>query len=483
MNRVFISFFWKFLERIGSQGVQFLVSLVIARMVLPEEYGIVGLTTIFISIANVFIQSGFNSALIQKQKVDDLDYCSVFVFSFFTSILLFVILFIAAPSIAIFYNMGILKLVIRWLSITLVFGSINSIQIAKLTKEFRFKSMFQCSIISTVISGIVGIVLAFKGFGIWALVFQQVSNQILVTGIMFLITDWRPKFKYSSERVNVLFKFGSKILLSNLLNTVYVNLYGLFIGKVYSSAELGYYNRADQFPKVLITNIDGSIQSVLLPVMAEKQGNIDYLREMVRKSITLSSFILCPMMVGLSVCAENIILLVLGPKWISCVPYMQILCFAYMLMPVHTANLQAINAMGRSDIFLKLEIMKKIVGLLCLFISMPFGIMWMLYFKLLDEIIAIIINTFPNRKLLHYSLLSQIVDILPSIFLSIIMGLSVKLIGRLLSTPPALTLLLQIVFGIVVYISLAIIFKVKSIYNIKILLDSMISIKRKKDEL
>ena len=454
------SLIWKLMERTGVQGVQFIVQIILARILSPDDYGIISLITIFIALATVFVQSGFNTALIQKKNVKEEDFSSVLYISIIAATILYFILFISAPSIARFYRIEELKSVLRVISIVLFFGAFNSIQNAIIARTMQFKKLFIVSVLSILISGIVGIILAYLGFGVWALVMQQIVNQISITVILCFVVKWKPKLVFSISRVGDLFSYGWKLLVSSLIDTLYMNLRGLVVGKVYTSQTLAFYNRGEQFPQLIVSNINGSIQSVMLPTLASEQEDRKRVKELVRRSIVTSSFLLFPLMIGLAVVGEPLIKILLTDKWLPCVPFMQIFCLTYALWPIHTANLQAINALGRSDIYLKLEIIKKIVGITILSISIFYGVYAIALGGLVSGIISSFINSYPNLKLLNYSYREQIKDILPSLLLSIIMGIVVY--GILYFNMSAiLTLSIQIIVGAVVYLVLSKLFKLE----------------------
>jgi teichuronic acid exporter len=459
-TQILSSLFWKLMERGGSQGIQFIVQIVMARLLLPEDYGLIALVLIFATIANVFVQSGLNTALIQKKEVDDVDFSSVFYLSFFIACVVYIILFFTAPFIATFYEEPQLVPVFRVLSITLFFGAFNSIQNAVVARNLDFKKLFFSSTGAILISGTVGIYMAYTGFGVWALVGQQISNQLFVTLILWFTVKWRPQLLFSLERVKALFSFGWKLLMSALIDTVYRDLRSLIIGKMYNPAMLGFYNRGQQFPQLLITNINGSIQSVMLPVLSSQQDNRPRVKDMMRRAIVTSSFIIFPMMVGLAVTADPLVKILLTDKWLPCVPFLQIFCASYALWPIHTANLQAINALGRSDIFLKLEIIKKIVGLSILGVTVFYGVYAIALGAVLSGIISTFINAYPNKKLLNYSYVEQWKDIMPSLLLSLVMGAVVYSL-KWLGLSVLLTLIIQVFAGVILYVGLAWIFKLE----------------------
>ena len=353
--------------------------------------------------------------------------------------------------IANFYNDLSLIPIIRVISLTIVISGVKGIQQSYVSRNMLFKRFFYATLGGTVFSAFLGIGLAYAGFGVWSIVAQQLSNTAIDTLILWLTVKWRPKKMFSWKTLKGLLSFGWKMLASALLDTLYGNIRSLVIGKMYSSADLAYYNQGDKFPSVIANNINTSIDSVLLPTMAGVQDDASRVKSMTRRAIKTSTCIMAPLMMGLAFCAEPIVRLVLTDKWLQCVPFLRIFCITYMFYPIHTANLNAIKAMGRSDLFLKLEIAKKIVGMALLLSTMWFGVMAMAYSLLVSSVTSQIINSWPNRKLLKYRYLDQLKDILPGIALAIFMGCCVNLVG-LLHLSNAATLLIQIPMGAVIYI-------------------------------
>ena len=460
-NKSFINnFIWRFAERCGAQLVTFIVSIVLARILTPEDYGVVALATVFTSILQVFVDSGLGTALIQKKNADDLDFSSVFYFNFVVCIVLYIIMFFTAPFISAFYNDSSLTSIVRVASLTIVISGVKGIQQAYVSRNMLFKRFFFATLGGTIFSAFLGIGLAYAGFGVWAIVAQQLSNTAIDTLILWITVKWRPKKMFSIKRLKELLDFGWKLLVSSLFNTVYNNLRNLIIGKYYSSADLAYYNQGDKFPNLIVTNINSSIDSVLLPTLSSAQDEKNRVKSMTRRAIKTSTYIMAPLMMGLAFCATPIVRLILTEKWMPCVPYLQIFCITYMFWPIHTANLNAINAMGRSDYFLKLEIVKKAIGMLLLLSTMHFGVMVMAYSLLVTTVTSMIINSWPNKNLLGYSLKEQIIDIFPGIFLALLMGLAISLV-RLLALPDIVTLAFQIPLGAVIYIGLSYVFKIE----------------------
>ena len=427
---------------------------------MPEDYGTIALVTVFTSILQVFVDSGLGTALIQKKDADDLDFSSVFYFNFVVCLILYAGMFIASPYIALFYNDITLTSVIRVLSLTIVISGVKGIQQAYVSRNMLFKRFFYSTIGGTIFSAFLGIGMAYAGLGVWALVAQQLSNTAIDTIILWITVKWRPRKAFSWKRLRTLLTFGWKLLISALLDTSYNNLRNLIIGKLYSSADLAFYNQGDKFPKVIVTNINTSIDSVLLPTMSSAQDDKERVKQMTRRAIKTSTYVMAPLMMGLAFCAEPIVRIVLTDKWLPCIPFLRIFCITYMFWPVHTANLNAINAMGRSDWFLKLEIIKKIMGMTILLSTMWFGVMAMAYSLLLSSVLSQIINSWPNRILLGYGYLEQVRDFAPGILLAVGMGICVYCIG-FLPLPIVVTLVIQIIVGAAIYIIVSALMKLE----------------------
>jgi len=460
-SKVISSLAWKFFERIGTQGVQFIVSIILARLLLPSDYGAITMITVFIAISNTFIQSGFSTSLIQKQNADDLDFSSVFYASLIIAAMFYIALFFAAPAIANFYEMSIIKDVLRVLALTLFIGAINSVQNAKISKDMKFKKLFISSIGAILFSGTVGVVMAYKGYGVWALVAQQIVNQVMSTIILWFTSGWKPKLMFSFQRLKGLISYGWKILCSGLIDTIYQNSYNLVVGKAFNSETLGLYNKGEQFPKLISVNIDGAIGSVMLPAYAKEQEKKDKVKKMVRRAIVTSSLIIFPMMFGLAAVASSVVEILLTSKWSGCVIFMQIMCLVYALYPINTANLQAIKALGKSNYYLKMEIIKKVIGILALIVTIRFGIVVMVLAQAGVAIISSFINAYPNKKLLDYSYIEQIKDIAPTFLIALFMGIVVYVLN-IININVYLLLSIQIIIGAIIYITLISIFKLES---------------------
>ena len=441
---------WRYSEGILAQFVQLIVSIILARILSPEDYGMVGLIAAFISIPMVLIQSGFTQALIQKKTTDQLDFSSVFYFSLSAAAVLYLILFISAPFVARFYGISKLSSIIRILSLTLFIGAINSVQQSFVSKKKLFQRFFWATLGGTSVSAIVSIMMAYNGYGVWALVSQQITGLLINTIILWFTVKWRPKLIFSISRLKNLFKFSGNIVCSNLINAVYNNLYSLTIGKLYSPAELGFYNRGNQFPCLISENLNKSMESVMFVVMSEHQEDKERVKDMVRRSIVTSTFVIFPAMAGLAVTAEPLILLILQEKWLPCVPFLRYCCFICVLWPIHTTNLQAIKALGQGRVFLRRELIEKVIGTLIFIATIPFGIQSMMLGRCIFSLLALFINTLPNKKLISYSLREQLHDITPSILLSVGMALIVAA-ASFLQIDIKIKLILQFMIGFSIY--------------------------------
>ena len=462
-SKIASGLFWKFGERIIAQVVSFLVSLLLARLLLPEEYGIVALVLVFINIANVFVSNGLGEALVQRKDASEQDFSTMFFCSAGISILLYLILFFGAPSIAKFYDNPELVAVLRVLALQVPLSSVKTIQQAYVQRKMMFRKFFWSTLGGTLLSGIVGIALAFMGYGVWALVAQYLVNSFVDTLILFLTLDWRPHLDFNSKSAKEMMGYGWKLVLSNFINTFYVELKSLLIGKFYTEADLAAYNKGNQFPSLLITNINVSIGSVMFPAMASHGGDAKAVKNLTKKSVSITSYILVPMLAGLIATAEPLIRLLLTDKWLVCVPFLQISCFYWMFQPSQTANVQAIKAMGRSDICLKLEIVKKVIGITLLLITIPINVYAVVITNAIFAGISALLNIIPNGRLIQYGVVEQTKDAMPAVLLAILVFFSASAVRYLeLSSFP--TICIQVAVGAGVYFLASFIFKVKSFY-------------------
>lgn len=461
-KHIFLSnFIWRFAERCGAQMVTFVVSIFLARLIEPEAYGIIALITVFTSILNVFIDSGLGSALIQKKNADDLDFSSVFYANIVFCTILYFGLYACAPYIAAFYDNFSMTSMIRVLGLTLVISGVKNVQTAYVSRTMQFKRFFFATLGGTIGAAFVGIGMAMFGFGVWALIAQSLFNNLVDTIILWIMVGWRPQKRFSLQRLKRLFSFGWKLLAAGLLDTIYNNIRSLIIGRMYTAEDLAYYNRGKSWPSLVVDNVNSSLSSILFPAMSLVQENVVTMKKMTRRAITVCVYVMAPLMMGLCFVIEPLTRVVLTEKWIPSVPFVQIFCITFMFYPIHTANLNVIKALGRSDLFLKLEIAKKIVGVMAILISAPISVMAMGYSLLITEVLGQIINTWPNRKLLNYGYLEQLKDILPGILLAVAMGCCIYPI-QWLGLPDIVTLCIQVPLGAVIYIGGSIIFKLDS---------------------
>ena len=471
--------FWAFAERIGAQLVGFVVSIVLARLLMPEDYGVLAILLVFINLCNVFVDSGFGRSLVQKKDADDLDFSSAFYFGLAVSIVLYAGLYIGAPWIARLYDMEILTPLIRVMGLRLIIASYNSVQKAKVSREMQFRRFFFATLGGTLISAVVGIVLAWMGCGVWALVAQELTNVVIDTVILSLTIRWRPRLMFSLERTKVLFRYGWKVLVASLVDTIYEDFRSLYVGKLYTADDLAYYTRGKQFPHLLVDNVNVSISNVLFPAISSCQGDLEEVKGLTRRAMKTSSFIISPMMFGLAAVAKPLVLLLLTEKWLPCVPFLQILCINCALTPLQTANIQAMYAVGRSDIVLRLNVVKKTFGFLMVLIFARISVLAMAWAGVATGVFCLVVNTYPNRKLLNYGLWEQIRDVVPCWLMSGVMMLLVQAVTLLgLSLIPEL--IVMVLVGAEAYVAQSVLFRVESFtYILDTLKPMLAKLKRK----
>ncbi len=479
-NKIMSNLIWRFAERTGAQMVGFVIGIILARILDPSDYGIVSMITVFTAILQVFVDSGLGNALIQKKDADQVDFSTVFYTNIVFCLIIYTIVFCIAPLVERFYNMPGMCAMMRALGITVLIAGVKNIQQAYVSRHLMFKKFFFATLAGTIGAGVLGIFLAYHGFGAWALICQSLFNLIVDTIILWVTVRWRPIRAFSFERLKGLFSYGWKLLVSHLIDTGYNNLRSLIIGKVYSASDLAFYTKGRTYPNLVVTNINNSIDSVLFPAMAKEQDNRDTLRGLMRRAIKISVFLMAPAMMGLAAVAPTVVRLLLTEKWLPCVPFLRIFCTAYMFQPIHTSNLNAIKAMGRSDMVLKLEIIKKCIGFLTIIVCIKWGVLAMAYSLLVTNVISQIINSSPNKRLLQYGYLQQIRDILPSILLAAGMGLIIQLLPRL-GLPVIPLLALQVAVGAVIYFAGAKLFKIDSLEYTISMAKSFFGGKRKKE--
>ena len=424
--------FWSSIERFSAQGVGFLVMVIMARILTPSDYGLVGELTVFIAISQALVDSGFSQALIRKQDRTETDNSTVFYFNIVVGLVLYLILYACAPLIAKFYGEPILTPMTRLISLSILINSLVVVQRAILTINIDFKTQAKASFTASVLAGIGGIWLAYRGSGVWSIVWYQLMNLCFNAVLLWYFSQWRPRLLYSWKSFRELFGFGSKLAAASVLNSVYNNIYLLVIGKVFKTSDLGYYTRAHQFSDFPSSNLTGVLQRVIYPVLCSITDNKERLKQAYLRFLRIAAFVIFPLMMGLAAVAHPLIVLVLEEKWAFSAVLLQILCFSMMWYPIHAINLNLLQAEGRSDLFLKLEVWKKLLGLTILCITLPFGLVAMCWGMVLNSIIALIINTHYTGKLIGLGLFKQLKDVFPALFYSISMGLVVWLFVQIL---------------------------------------------------
>lgn len=450
----------KFLEQLFTKGTSVIVSIVLARLLDVEDFGIIAILTVFTSLASAIIEGGLSTSLIQMKEVDDRDYSTVFYTSGLLAVLLYAVLFVTAPYIAAAYESPELSLYLRVTGVMLFLTPFNATQLGYVYRNMLFNRLFISSVASSLLSGACGIVLAVLGAGVWALIAQIVSASVTSVLVLFLIIPWKPKLQFSFERLKLHFSYGWKMLISSLIDTLYIDLQALIIGKRYTKDDLAYYNNGDRYPKTLINSLNTAVQSVMLPVFSAEQDDLASLKRIMRKTVSYSSFLLFPVMLGFAAVAENFVLLALTEKWLGCVIYLQLACFAYAVRPINSCNLQAIKAIGRSDIFLKLTLIKKFIGIAVVIITAlcfqtPLAIA---IGVALCAPLELVINIIPNRKLIGYSMREQLADIAFPLLMSLVMFAGVYSLTYL-SLNVWLEVFIQIVAGVMIYAVLTLLFK------------------------
>ena len=456
---------WSFGERITAQLVSTVVTIVLARLLDPTHYGIISIVTVFITFCNVFVTSGMGSALVQKKEVDERDYNTAFLISLTIAIALYIVLFFSAPYIARFYEMPELKWVLRVMALRLPLASVNSIQQAHVQRAMQFKRFFIATLFGTVLSGFVGIALAIKGFGVWALVAQYLTNTTVDTIVLLFVEKWIPKFQFSLEKAKTIYSFGWKVLATDLVYTAEEDIRSLIVGKVFGSADLAFYDQGKKYPSILVNNLNSAINKVMLPAYSRSQDDIENLKKMLRKSIAVGIFVLAPVLIGFAAVSDSFIDVVLTSKWLFCSPYIKIFCFIYLTRPLETACHQALLAIGRSDIVLRIMIAINVVALAAVFIA-TFGfhsVFLIAVGSVISSFVSLGSFMFFSNRLIGYKMKEQFADVCPALMISIVMGAAVYVIG-FIDINKVLLLILQVLVGGAIYIALSKIFKL-SAYN------------------
>lgn len=455
---------FKTLERYFTLAFQLIVQLVIARILSPSDYGIVAMMTVFISVANVFINNGFNMAVIQKKKITSSDFPTALTLNMLIGVFLYIVLYILSPFIAKFYNIPELVKTLRVLALILPIGSIYSIQNAIATRLMQFRGLFICNIIGSVSSGIIGITMALWGLGYWALIGQQLSSIIITACVLTHISSWKPSFGYNSNSAREMFSFGSKLLAASLIHQIYTQLNSLVIGKKYNSADLAFYTKGRMFPSYITTGIDSALQAVSLSVFSKKQDDKEALYVMMTKILQANTFLTIPIIFFLFICADQIVILLLTEKWLPAVPFIRLCCVTYLFNPISSVGGQAIAAVGRSDIRLKLEFVKKPIGIFLLFLFLSKGAVGIAVGAMISELIAFGIAVFVVKRIVGYDVVRFMKSILPALLISLAMGGCVCFIKVIcISQNLFLNLMLESISAVLFYISISFLFKVKGL--------------------
>lgn len=443
---------WKFGERFIAQGVSFVVSLVLARILVPEDYGVVAIINIFITIADVLLSSGLNTALIQKKDADDLDFSTIFYCNLFLGVLLYIVLFIAAPFLAMAYNMPILTNSIRVFSLRLPIASFQSIQVAYVSKRMDFKKFFFSTITGTLVSAVVGIAMALKGFGVWALISQYMTNTVIDTLFLFVTVRWRPSLKFSWDRAKPLIKYGSRVMCTDLIGTLFNNLGDFIVGVKYTSADLAYYTKGKQLPILFKNNISTTLVSVLFPGISQVNDNGERVKNISRKSVRLLTYIIYPIMIGLLALTTPLTIFLYTEKWLPMVPYVMIICVEAIFSIPGTIALQTVKAIGRSDLMLKVEFIKKPILLASILIAIRYGVFAIALTLPVNSFLELLINGILTHKTVGYSVGELIKDSVPALIMSGIMGAGVHLVTLLTFDSLIIELIVGVITGIVLYI-------------------------------
>ena len=442
---------WSMIERFATQGVQFLFGIILARLLSPDDYGIIAMPLVFLAIAQCIIDSGFSTALIRKPELTEDDLSTAFYFNIGIGILCYAVLFFSSPLIADFYHTPILSSLLKVTALAVLFNPLCAVQQAILTRKIDFKTQAIVSLSGAVVSGIVGLYMAYNGFGVWSLVFQQVGGYVMRTILLWVLGKWKPKRKWSWESFHYLWGFGSKLLGSALLDTIYNNIYPIVIGKYFSTNDLGNYTRAQQFSTLPSSNVTGVLQRVTFPVLSSIQNEDERLAKNYRKILKLSAFLIFPLMLMLSAIADPLVRVLLTDKWEGCIILLQIICFSMMWYPIHAINLNLLTVKGRSDLFFRLEIFKKVVGVIIMCITIPNGILWMVSGSVVSSMIALVINTYYTGKIIHVGYFKQMRDLLPIFGVSFAMWLVIH-VSFWLSSNIYTQLFIGVIVGVVFYL-------------------------------
>ena len=460
-HKVLTGVIWQYVQRLGSQAVQFVVSIVLTRLLLPDDFGTIAMLGVFIALSNIFIDSGFGNALIQKKDVDEIDCNSVFYLNIASAFIIYFVIFIAAPLISDFYSMPELTMLLRVLSVQIIFMGFSCVQASLLVRQLKFQYNFYIAIIGNLVSAMVGIGLAYNGCGVWSIVYSQLFSQICYCLGLWIFVGWRPKLIFSFVRLRGLFRYSSKILGGTVISVLYNNIYNIVIGKRFSAIDLGYYNRGQLLPNTAIDTASNSINSVLFPALSRFQNDTLRHKEIIRRAEQIISFIIFIIASLMFVLAPDIIKFLYGEKWLTSVAFMQIVCITLSISPISVLNQSIQTSLGRSDIYLKTMFLSKIVAIIVIFCGALIGLYAMIIAGSIASLITFLITRFYNKKLINYSFKEQLSDIGPSILLSTVAGLITYFV-TLLHLGSLLTIIVGGMIGIISYLILSHLFKVKS---------------------
>jgi len=459
-NSIVGSMIWKMAERLLGQGVSFVVSVVLARLLVPDDYGLVALTTVCMNLANVLIISGFSAALIQKKDADDRDFSTIFYCSQACSILLYIVLYFAAPLVAAFYERVELIRLLRVFALMLPIGVYNNIQNAYIARHMQFRKTFVASVISTVVSGTVGILLAYMGFGAWALVAQSITNTVVNTIVLCFTIPWHPTLTFCADSAKKMMKYGSGVLLADLSGAFFGELRSLIIGRVYTSADLAFYSKGQQLPTLINTNLSNTVMAVMFPALSNESDNLEQIKQMARRSIKVLSFLQIPCMLGLAAVMEPLILLLYTEKWAQTIPYGQVLCLGFSLAVAGILPLQVLKAIGRSDVVLKLEFIKKPVYVLLLVVGVKINVFAVAVTMVIYDLYGLFVNMWQMKKYISYTMKEQFQDIMSALLLGVTMAIIVLLIPAFDNL--IVTLSVKVLAGVAIYVGGAVLFKVET---------------------
>jgi len=465
-------FVWTFAQQFGNQFIGFFVSLILARLLLPSEFGLIGMIAIFVSIGNMLVSSGLTQSLVRSSNIDEDDYSTVFYFNLVSSIIIYFIIFFLAPLVAKFYEQPIITDLLRVYCLTFIISAFAAVQQAKLTREMNFKTQAFISIPSTVTGGVVGVVLAYLGFGVWSLVWSYLTTSVVNTIQLWIYSKWSPLLVFKREKFISHFNFGYKLTLSGLLESIFNNIYLIVIGKYFSVAQVGFYTRAETMKQLPVINISTTLQKVTFPIFSSIQDDDVRLKRIYKQLMEIVIFVIAPVLIFLAILAEPTFRFLFTEKWLPAVPYFQILCITGILYPIHSYNINILNVKGRSDLVLKLEVIKKVVIIITILIAIKFGILALLYGQILTSIVAFIINTHYTGKLIDYNAIEQSKDILPAIGIAMVSGALIYSFDTFIihDFNDIFRIIIGGILGILSYVLFAYVLKFDSLTNIKSLI-------------